>query len=433
MIGRLIMSIKRIKILSELLTEQMNHWMLYPLALTFMGILREASGTGSPSLLLWIACGLFPIVFFLLRCKIGHLFPFIFLHLVIALFTLLIPNRYLAVKILCVVCALGYTLYSHILRLKQDSLYSSVLPLPVGIAVSALAIWLQHSQGTKEWDAYYWFTLIVVTALYLIISYIDRYLDFLTLNQGTAGFLPAREMFRSGMGLAIGYALLGSFILFLSSQFEWMAGILQPLKRLLLRFLRFLFSNLPEPEPDGDILPEEMMSMEQMDGDMLPKPSKPFWLWKVLEAIAVFLFICAVVAAVVVLIFKLVQLIRKHLVLGMFKQNAQLEDAVDIREKCEFEKRSGRKRQRLFNFLSSRERIRKLYQKKLMSSSDIIQDTDKSFLDIYTAREWEPKLEAEGMAEVYERARYSNREVTSADVRRMKEACSSKHAGYRKV
>ncbi len=46
---------------------------------------------------------------------------------------------------------------------------------------------------------------------------------------------------------------------------------------------------------------------------------------------------------------------------------------------------------------------------------------DKSGLGLYTAREWERKLEVNGMAELYERARYSDREITGADVKRMKE------------
>lgn len=427
------MNIKKIKIASEILTEQMNHWLLFPLVLTVMGILREAFGIGDPSVLLWMACSLFPLIFFLLRCKIRHLIPLIFLHLAMVLPALLLPDRYLAEKILCIVCGLGYALYSLILRLKQDALYSDVIQLPIGIVLSAAAAWLQHSQGTRDWDAYYCFTLIGVIALYLMISYIDRYLDFLTLNQSSAGFLPAREMFQSGMGLAVGYTLLGVGILFLSSQFEWLAGILQPLKQLLIRFLRFLFSHLPEPEPEGEIPVQETPPRGQMEGDMLPEPSAPFWLWQVLETIVMILFIGAVVFGIVVLTLKLIRLIRKHLVLGMFQQKTQVEDAVDFREKCELEKRTGKKRQHLFNLLSSRERIRKLYQKKILSSAEKMPDTDKSRLDIYTAREWEPRLETDGMAEIYEQARYSNREMTSADVRKMKEACSSRHAGYRKI
>ena len=44
-------------------------------------------------------------------------------------------------------------------------------------------------------------------------------------------------------------------------------------------------------------------------------------------------------------------------------------------------------------------------------------------MDIYTAKEWERKLETRGMSDLYEQARYSDRAVTGADVKRMKEAC----------
>ena len=102
-------------------------------------------------------------------------------------------------------------------------------------------------------------------------------------------------------------------------------------------------------------------------------------------------------------------------------QEIQTGEAYDFREKCEIVKDKDRKISGLFTALSPRERIRKLYKKKLTGASARMDAQDKDSLGFHTAREWESKLDLSGMAELYEQARYSNREITGADVKRMKD------------
>ena len=52
-----------------------------------------------------------------------------------------------------------------------------------------------------------------------------------------------------------------------------------------------------------------------------------------------------------------------------------------------------------------------------------LSEEDRNRMDIYTAKEWERKLETNGMSGLYEQARYSNREMSGADVRQMRAAC----------
>ena len=53
-------------------------------------------------------------------------------------------------------------------------------------------------------------------------------------------------------------------------------------------------------------------------------------------------------------------------------------------------------------------------------------ERESARLEYETAREWERKLETEGMADIYEQARYSRREVTAADVKKMRYACRNR-------
>lgn len=418
------MNLKKIQFINEILTEQKNHWLLYPFALLVAGASRNLSGKGDPMLLAWMLCSLFPFLFYLIRRRVTRLIPFVLLHVVVAAFSILIPAAFPAGKVVCVLCAAGYLVNSHILRLKYDEVFSGDVNLAAGVGISAFSIFMVHYLEVRDWDNYYIIPVIVGIALYFITYYIVHYLDFLSLNESSAGFLPAAEMFHSGMGLVAAYTVLGAGILLLSSQFAWLAGLLRPVKELLFRFLRFLFSGEHEQGEEIEIPIFEDMPKDEPEEMVLPEAGEPFWLWKVLEAIAILALICIICGAVVLSVVKLVQLIRRYMNLHI-KQTGSVEeeDAYDFREKCGVERNTERKRQSLFGALSPHERIRKLYKKKLLSSAPGLSEDDRNRMGIYTAKEWEGKLGTNGMAEVYELARYSEKEVTGADVKRMKEAC----------
>lgn len=414
------MNIKKIQFINEIMTEQMNHWLLYPLILTVMGVCRAMAGIGEPFLAMWALCSLIPLAFFLFRCKLKNLILFALAHLGVAALVFAASGADLLTRIVCVACVIGYVIHSFLLRLKEQSVYSNGFPLPFGVVVSAAASLFQYYQGTRGWENYYHFTLIACIALYFIIYYVDHYLDFLSMNKSSAGFLPAAEMFHSGMGLVLVYTLLGIGILLFSTQFEWLADILRPIKDLLLRFLRFLFSRAPQG--GEEIAPVEEAMPQGGMGDMgFPEGGESFWLWEVLEHVMMAAFVIALLAGAGVLLWKLFKLIQKYMTFRYQEEGVETSEAFDLREKCGIEKDTQRKAQGLFSALSPRERVRKLYKKRL-SAAARAQAQDGSGLDARTAREWARTLSLDGMADIYEKARYTDQEISNADVKRMKEA-----------
>lgn len=413
------MNIKRIQFVNEFLTEQMNHWLLYPLPLTVMGVTKALLDMGDPGLAMWALCSLIPLVFFVFRYKVKNLILFLLAHAGVLALVFALSGQSILTRIICTICVAGYLIQSLVLRLKHDSVYSEGIPLVAGVVLSAVTALFQYYQGTRGWENYYNWPLIAGIALYFVIYFMDHYLDFLSMNKSSAGFLPAAEMFHSGMGLVLGYTMLGIGVLIFSTQFEWLAGILRPIGDMLLRFLRFLFSRSSHseevPQPVGEELPPAGMG-----GMELPPAEETFWFWEVLEIIMMVAFGIAILVGVGVLLWKLFKLIQKYMVFRYQESEIQTGEAYDFREKCEIEKNTDKKKRGLFDSLSPRERIRKLYKKKLPAASvraDVQED-----LTLHTAREWEQKLALEGMADLYEQARYSDREITGADVKKMKDA-----------
>lgn len=415
------MKIKHIEYAKEVLTEQMNHWMLFPLVLTVMGISRTVTGIHKPDLLLWELCSIFPLIMFIIRCKVNRFYIFALLHVGIAglvLGLLYIPSFRGGV---CVVAAFVYAALSLRMQMK-GRLYSEPIPLPVGVAVSAVAILLQHHQGTDSWDAYYTITLIGTIVLFFIIFYLQHYLDFLAVNQSSAGYLPASEMFRSGLGLTLGYTLPGAAVLFISTHFTWLSDILHYVKDFLIWLLRLLLSNLSQGTPEEDEIINQVV--DTPIDNVLPG-GEPFWLLEVLWQILGCIILAAVIVVLTKLLFKFIRWLHAYLVMHRAKEDVQEENAFDVREKCDLEKNTEKKKENFFGSFSYRERIRKLYKKKLLSASIQMSEQEKNRLAYDTAREWEEKLKTKGMAALYEQARYSDREVTGTDVKKMREACKN--------
>ncbi len=428
------MSLNKIQFLCELLTEQMNHWILFPVALTMMEMTRGQTGMEEPELLLWIFCSLFPLLFFALRAyhvrKQKKRYLFVFWHIAAAagftLTLLLVPRPFVS-RMICILCGAGYMLQSMVLMLKKDLLYTVAIQLPAGVALSLVSAIMRH---TNQWNAYYSFSLIAVIGMFFVVFYMRQYLDYMSLNKGSAGHLPIGEIFRSGSGLVLAYTLFGMAVLVISTQYEWLARLLKPVTDLLLQFIRFLLSKIAHKGGDAE---EELVPMEegtQMIGSpQLPEPKEPFWLWQALQLLFTVALLAALAFLVLKLLLKLIRLLQDYLNRRMAGQYTQGEETPDLRERCESGKPTEKKRQGLTGPFTNRERIRRIYKRKLLSSLHRRRETEEKgrcALGLLTPREWEERLKTDGMASVYEKARYSLQDVTAEDVRRMREACSER-------
>lgn len=428
------MSLNKIQLICELLTEQMNHWILFPAALVIMEMTRGQTGMQKPDLMLWILCSLFPLLFFILRTyhvrKQKKRYLFLLWHLAAAagltLALLLVPRSFVG-RMLCILCGAGYMLQSMVLMLKKELRYTVAIQLPAGVALSLIASIMRQ---TNQWNAYYSFSLIAVIGLFFIVFYMRQYLDYMTLNRGSAGNLPIGEIFHSGAGLVLAYTLFSVTVLVISTQFEWLAKLLKPVTDLFLQFLRFLLSKLIHPE---DAAEEELTTIEEearMIGDpQLPEPKGPFWIWQALQILFTVALLAALAFLALKLLMRLIRLLQEYLNRRMARQYAQDEETFDLREKCEPGKPAEKKRQSLGTAFTNKERIRRLYKRRLPSlcRRREAKERERSRLELLTAREWEKRLETDGMASVYEKARYSLQDVTAEDVRQMREACSERN------
>lgn len=426
-------SMKKLQYINEFLTEQLNHWLLFPFALFFSAFAwRTLHFSVLWIVFLWGICSFLPLAFFILRLKAKSLASFLILQPVTSLLPLgiatavLLSNGYLfrLGQIICIGCAISYMFYSTLVYLKKKDAFTVSMQLSVGVAVAAGCIFLEAASGidTAARMSYYIFPLIVSIGLFFIIIYIQRYIDFLNVNKSSAGYLPAAEMFHSGFGLAAGYTILGVAAMLVLAGGPWLGRLSTSLKMLFENILKWIVAKMKKT-PTEDSIP-----IHENPGGMsgyLPefKLNDTFRLWTILEYVFIFALLAVLLFLFVKALVKFIRYLQGLALSRMRQPDMDDGEAFDIREKCDIGDKTDRKKQKRFGPFSHSERIRRLYKKKLLSSTGQMTSAESKMLGIYTAREWEQKLSTLGMAAVYEQARYSGQEMTAEDVKRMKDAC----------
>jgi hypothetical protein len=252
-------------------------------------------------------------------------------------------------------------------------------------------------------------------------------------NANSTGVMPEKEIFRSGIGFTGIYTFAGILILLAASRLTWLRTIMQFLLKLVRTVMSFLFSR-----SSGDEIMEPVKELEQQvikESDAIaPLPqSNSSWIWDV-----IFVIILLIGAAIVLfLLYKaLLRIIQAINAASKKKRKAlkadELNEIMDVREKLDISKDKNHRRKpgELFGFLSAQERIRRIYKKKVSqykpnrltgSEKQRKDDFTEERLKFYTAREMEERMETP-FAEIYEKARYSDEECTSKDVKAMEAA-----------
>lgn len=394
----------------------MNQLCFYPLALTASTLLAALAPASRPSLALWML-GALPVFFlYYARKHCKHLSVLLLLHgLVLACFYI-IPAANGVNRGIRLLVGAGFVIYSLWLRFRTEDFASDPLPLPLAAGIAFLCLFLQHYQGNNVWDLYYRMSLILVFLLYAVILFLQSYEDFLTVNRLSTGKIPFQEIFRSGLHSTATFVLLSGLLLLAVSQFAWLKPLLQLLRNGLAAILRFLFGLLPMDSGTEAVVVEQQAG----GGDMPPMEAEdPFILWVILEYVAMIALLIVCVFLLYRGIRKLITFLRDRMQFSLPGTVSEQPESMDKREHLEAapENTAAKQKQKWFSFafLDAGQKIRRMYQKKINASG-----LAKMSLPFYTARDAEKSLDVEGMAEIYEKARYSAVPCTDGDVRQMK-------------
>lgn len=406
---------EKVLMLQELLVTQMNHWILFLLAITVLGII----GADKPVLWKWAVCSLVPLLFAIVRRYSNHFLLFLVSHLLPVAFVIMVPSVAWMEKAALVLLISGYVAYSFYLRIKTEERLDVALNPAAAVGMVGIGLLLQHYQGIQEWESYYVLPIIIFLGLYFIQLYLEQYLHFMIVNDSSKGRIPEKQMFRSGITLVIIFSAAVMVVLLLTSDIRWVGEIASALKMILIWLLRLLIKGREVTE---EVPMEEQEVVPKQDTGWMPvEDAEPSMFWLILEKIVIVLVYVALIALCLWAIYALVTFLYNRFQHTLDKENDEPDVVSDVREKCEVE-RFRKERKPLFEFLSTRERIRRMYKKEVWAARmQLVKDQSPALLKRMTAKECGEAMEREGLAKAYEKARYSEEECTGEDIRRAKE------------
>lgn len=406
---------ERIIMIRELLVTQMTHWLLFLLAVTVLGLVSAKE----PVIWKWSVLGLVPYLLFLIRRYSNHFLVFMGSHIAFILLLTVIPYVDLAEQIAFYVCVIGYVAYSFYLRVRTKKRLTGVINPIAGVGAAAVCRLFQHYQGIPEWEKYYVVPVILFLCFYFIQMYLEQYQHFLIVNDSSTGHIPEKAIFRSGVSLVSLFSVGTAILLLLTSDVGWVGRIATVLKNILIWVLRLLFRG--GGEEVEEILPQETTHQKQDHGMMPTEEAEPALIWVILEKLVMIAMAVAFAALIIWAVYSLIKFLHDRFQSRIVTDEEELENTTDIREKCEIERRRSKKHP-FFGFLSTKERIRRIYKKEVWTGRwQLAKDGSPDVLRRLTAKECGEGLARNRLAQVYEKARYSQEECTSEDIRRAKE------------
>lgn len=395
---------------SNLLLFFINHWVVTAVAITLTGLF----GYETPHLVLWLTFWLLPIYLYSARANVHNFYLFFFLQLLPLAIACNVRIE-LGVKFISLLMVIFYIVCSIKIRLSEIPAEIEFAPvLSVGV-IGVSYIIEKHFIGLG-WSRYYLFAILMYLIGYYFYYFISHYLSFVSVNKNSANNIPEQDIFASGMWQTAIFTTGGVGILLLSANIEWLSYLTGLLGKGLVGIIRFLVSLFPLEKNETNPMSSEQGMMGGMGGFLEGGETHPFWI--ILEKIATMLLFLAIVLLFIWAVVKGYQFLWNNFHKVHKRKFTEGQNSQDIRENCSMDITDSKTSSRFFawNYAG---KIRKLYRKYILKNKGVIVgEKNDGALSYLTARECCDKISADSLKIVYEKARYSNENVSAEDVKR---------------
>lgn len=426
------MSIKRIKGLwflaaQEALITQMNHWMIYLAAMTFLGLIIHSSPDRTLAGLVlwkWMICSMVPFIYWLIRYYTERFWVLMGSHLLIAAACVWCLRGEILETAFLFLMMFRYMYASFDVRVETDDrmdrqIQPGAAGLIVGIGGTA-----QYFLGVRDWMPAYGIILMLYLALYFLLLYLERYKIFLKINMTEKGRVPARNILLHGLWRIFLFVGILSVISLLMTGNHWLDEAGNHLKERVAAAIFYLTFEM------GVWVTKQNTVLDWQSGvgtPLLPDTGNdtPFYFWVVMERLVPIVFGILLALILVAVFIGYVRYVGYRLQRPFQRTEEQItDDVVDIRMKCIDKPKHKRGIGRRVYFSAS-ERIRRIYRKEVWKRRaelgiDRLMNVDGQIrrLQVLTARECGRQLAREQLTQLYEKARYSDQECTGEDVKR---------------
>ncbi|MCR5727850.1 MAG: hypothetical protein K6G24_10330 [Lachnospiraceae bacterium] len=415
---------KSLIIIRELIVTQTNHWSIFALAYGLSVMLSEAYSVDRLNLLAWGIMGIGLMANYLIRSRITRLPVSILLHFLVFIAMSLTGIAELEHLILHAAFAFFYCLLSvvkHFGGLEQEDESFSIPVIAILICVPFFFLTISKYENIIN---IYRNLLICLFTMFFMQHFFSRYARFVKLNEHSAGFFPKTEIMGAGLKSVIIYVGISAGLFFgianMDSLTEFGDFIMNKLKQWIRDFFRSIFAGSdPEPKQSNplDYNDFDSLTAKMGQGDVREQSvigmiiEKLIWLLIILFALY-----C---------LYKLVKKILSLFSLRLDRPDIIVDDVVtDVRESCDTVSLKEKKVKEKRFFLNPRQKVRRSF--KLLAKDKVFRickSGDIKQLAFKTSGECSAAVKTPDISVMYDRARYSDEEITEQDAAAMKKIC----------
>ena len=412
--------------IKELFSNIINGITLLFLYFTASSIIGNVRGDEAfPAAAWWLVFTALMYLQYFFRTGIKKTIIFLILTLLMPIAVFFLPLGFIAYRIVFTVFAFFYAVYSVFLYTTTlDKLSVSFSPVFTG-GIGIVSLFVLHRFNYVKYDPLYVILFLISLSLYFLRMYLDKFVEFINVNLASAAHIPVRNIFKSNSILLSIYVVIGAAIIFVLSSFNFISKVFHGTGEFLRRAIIYLLSLLPEPEEVTTNAEEVVRNELPMGYGDLFVAGEASPVWKYVDLLTTSLVIVLLLALLFFVIKKVYEFVsakyKKRKPLTVINNTDYEEVHERIEEKV---KTVERRRFNLFENFSPSMQIRNLFKKRIKLSKMILTKSgDEDKLSYLTAKDCERILNLKEMADIYEKARYSENPVTSDDVNKMRKIC----------
>jgi len=419
---------KMLLIIREIIVTQTNHWSMFGLAYGLSVMLSEILKCGRIPLLSWALMGAGLIFQYFIRKKVSNVPLSLLLHLISMALMAACALPQLPLCILYAAFAFFYSVLSVSRQLGSDNQEDVSFPVAVIALLVCVPFFVLTITDYPEVTSMYRNLLICLFTMFFVQHYLGRYARFVTLNEHSAGFFPKSDIMGMGLKHVIVYTGLSAGLFFTIANMDSLTRFGNFIKDKLGRWFKDLLKSLfgndePVPDTPKPLDYHDFDSLTTQIGELEGGNPEPSLFTRIIDWVGWILLMG-------LLLFLLYTLIKK--ILALFNLKLERPDVTvsevvtDVRESCSktsLKQSSGKK---FGLFLTPEEKIRRSFKRTVSEKCySICKSGDVKRLGYRSAKECALALKAERISEIYDRARYSNKQVTEKDAAEMKTACQN--------
>ncbi|MBR4343089.1 MAG: hypothetical protein IKP88_10395 [Lachnospiraceae bacterium] len=415
---------KTLIMVREIIVTQTNHWSVFGLAYGLSVMLSEVYGIGRLSLIGWGLMGIGLILNYFIRIKTDKLLLSIPLHFLVVL---LMAAAALPELLFCGLHAVFALFYAVLSILKQNGgleQEDDSYPIPVISLLICVPFFVLVITNYPEVTEMYRNLLICLFSMFFMQHYFGRYTKFVRLNERSAGFFPKSEIMGAGLKNVIIYVGISAGIFFIIANMDSLTRLWEFISGKIgyyfKQLLKKIFSNPDKTPPESTPLDyNDFDSLTTQLGQGELREQSLFG--RIMEKVIIILLILLILYALYKLALKILSLLNFKI-----DQPGVVVDNVvtDVRESCDKASLKENKKRQFKLFLTPAEKIRREYKKTTKEKVfRICKSGDTGRLAYFTSGECGTAMNRRDMADIYDRARYSDQEITEKDAEAMKKIC----------